>query len=286
MFSAITVVGIVGTILIGVFLYIKTTSKKEVPVKAAYTLNQRDSVLSKEWSYFTVQKITQVSHNVKSFRILTESPDVSLGISLGHHIRVGYIDESEGKVISKPYTPYSPLDQTGYFDVIVKVYPNGRVSGYLHSLKEGDKVLISGPTGINKYVPGAIAHWGMIAGGTGITPMLQYINYLLEHDTDSTITLIYCNSTCQDILLKQELNNMAVKYKYRFNLIHCVSKLVFEDDQHWIMEEGRVCADHLKKYLPSPQEERIRIMYCGPPTFDKHIREILPEIGYQKPIHY
>ena len=40
-------------------------------------------------------------------------------------------------------------------------------------LKLGDKVQCRGPKGAFKYTKGMCQTFGMIAGGTGITPMLQ-----------------------------------------------------------------------------------------------------------------
>jgi cytochrome-b5 reductase len=40
-------------------------------------------------------------------------------------------------------------------------------------LNIGDYIQVRGPKGVFKYEPNLVKHLGMIAGGTGITPMLQ-----------------------------------------------------------------------------------------------------------------
>lgn len=53
----------------------------------------------------------------------------------------------------------------------------------------------------------------MIAGGTGITPMLQIIRAIVENPNDFTeVVLIYANVTVEDILLKEELDDMVNKH--------------------------------------------------------------------------
>ena len=49
----------------------------------------------------------------------------------------------------------------------------------------------------------------MIAGGTGITPMLQVIRAILKNPRDTTkLYLIFANQTEEDILLRQELESL------------------------------------------------------------------------------
>lgn len=51
-----------------------------------------------------------------------------------------------------------------------------------------------------------VKHIGMIAGGTGITPMLQIIRAVLRNKDDKTVMwLIFANQTEEDILLREEL---------------------------------------------------------------------------------
>jgi len=54
----------------------------------------------------------------------------------------------------------------------------------------------------------------MIAGGTGITPMLQVLNQILNNPDDHTeVTLLFANLSEDDILLKQELDTFVRKHK-------------------------------------------------------------------------
>ena len=49
----------------------------------------------------------------------------------------------------------------------------------------------------------------MIAGGTGISPMIQVIRAALKNPSDrTTITLIYANVNQEDILLKDDLEDL------------------------------------------------------------------------------
>lgn len=52
-------------------------------------------------------------------------------------------------------------------------YPQGNVSSYMHSLKEGDSVNVKGPFAKLDYQANKYKKIGMVAGGTGIAPMIQ-----------------------------------------------------------------------------------------------------------------
>lgn len=47
------------------------------------------------------------------------------------------------------------------------------MSQYIDNLKPGDFIQVKGPKGQFEYKPNMVQEFGMIAGGTGITPMLQ-----------------------------------------------------------------------------------------------------------------
>ena len=67
------------------------------------------------------------------------------------------------------------------------------------------------------YTPGLVRHFGMIAGGTGITPMLQIIRAIVRGrprngGKDTTqVDLIFANVNLEDILLKDDLDKLAAE---------------------------------------------------------------------------
>ena len=69
-------------------------------------------------------------------------------------------------------------------------------------------------------------HFGMIAGGTGITPMLQIMHAVLRDEPNSSITvsLIYANQSEDDILVRQELEEAVTKYNVRFKLHYTLDR--------------------------------------------------------------
>ena len=138
-----------------------------------------------------------------------------LGLPIGQHISIGAtITKPDGtsQEVVRSYTPISGDDQPGHFDLLVKSYPTGNISKYLAGIHVGQTIRVKGPKGAFVYTPNMVRHFGMIAGGTGITPMLQVIKAIIKGRAagDKTeVDLIFANVTPQDILLKEDLDTLA-----------------------------------------------------------------------------
>ncbi|KAE8664316.1 NADH-cytochrome b5 reductase-like protein [Hibiscus syriacus] len=169
-----------------------------------------------KWLEFKLQDTARVSHNTHLFRFSFD-PNEKLGLDVASCILtrapLGQDAEGKTKYVIRPYTPISDPDAKGYFDLLVKVYPEGKMSQHFASLKPGDVVEVKGPIEKLRYSPNMKKHIGMIAGGTGITPMLQVIEAILKNPDDKTqVSLLYANVSPDDILLKQKLDILAASH--------------------------------------------------------------------------
>ena len=140
-----------------------------------------------------------------------------------------------------------------------QAYEKGKISRYVSLLKLGDKVRIKGPKGQFKYHPSLSRELGMIAGGTGITPMLQIIRAALKNPLDRTkLSLIYANVNPDDILLKKELDELAAKHSHRFHVYYVLNN----PPPNWEGGVGFVTKEHIEKYMP-PTDQNIKVLLCG-----------------------
>jgi cytochrome-b5 reductase len=94
-----------------------------------------------EFRSYPVTKITQLSHNTKAFVCALPSPEHETGMPVSSCIM---IKNAATPPVAKPYTPTTLTDEKGHFELVVKAYPDGKVSGYLHSLKVGDTIEVKG----------------------------------------------------------------------------------------------------------------------------------------------
>ncbi|EPS93065.1 hypothetical protein FOMPIDRAFT_1083420, partial [Fomitopsis schrenkii] len=62
----------------------------------------------------------------------------------------------------------------------LQLYEKGNISHYVSLLKISDRIRVKGPKGQYTYKPNTWHVLGMLAGGTGITPMLHVIRAALR----------------------------------------------------------------------------------------------------------
>lgn len=154
-----------------------------------------------------------------SYRFALPKATSILGLPIGQHISIGAVlpqPDGTSKEIVRSYTPISGDHQPGYFDLLIKSYPTGNISRHMASLAVGQSIRVKGPKGAFVYTPNMVRHFGMIAGGTGITPMLQVVRAIVRGRAagDATqVDLIFANVTPQDILLKEDLDALVAEDK-------------------------------------------------------------------------
>lgn len=117
----------------------------------------------------------------------------------------------------------------------------------------------------------------MIAGGTGITPMLQVIKAVLRNPLDTTkISLIFANLTEEDILLKKELDDLALQHPEQFRVHYAVDEAT---SPAWTGSVGFVTPQVISEHLPKPAEN-VKVLICGPPPMNKAMAGHLDQLGY------
>jgi len=236
---------------------------------------------------------TPVARNTHRFTFALESPEAVLGLPVGHHLEVRL---PGGDGLSRAYTPVTGDRRKGSFDLVVKVYPGGRLGEYLDSLKVGDSAEVAGPQGELTY-RGAGAFeiedafdggkravqcsgLGMVAGGTGVTPMFQIAEHSAAAAEDRLqMSLLFANRTPEDVMLKEELDALAAACP-RFRVAYSVDE-VPAGAPSWPGSTGRVSAALLEEALGRLPARPELVCVCGPPGFHRAVKKLLTEdLGY------
>jgi len=213
----------------------------------------------KQWRKFEVTDVEKRTRDTSLIRVKFDSPEQRSGLDVASCLLVKA--RINGKNVIRPYTPVSLDNERGMMELVVKGYPNGNVSKHLVNLKPGDKIDMKGPFPKYQYKPSEKNHIGMIAGGSGITPMIQSIKTILRNPEDSTkITLLFANNSEQDIIEHAELRALTYLYPEKFNVVYVVS----HPSADWEGPKGFISKDLLQKHLPPPSEDNV-IFVCGPP---------------------
>lgn len=156
----------------------------------------------------------------------------------------------------------------------------------MDSLKVGDSLDVQGPYGVIEYY--GRGEWkkygenkhkiGMIAGGTGVTPMLQIIKaILMDKDHDKTeISLLFANQTEDDILVRDMLEDWASQHKERFKVWYTLDR----PPLGWSYSTGFIDENMIQEHMPPPSKETL-ILLCGPPPMIKYAcKPNLEKLGY------
>lgn len=211
------------------------------------------------------------THDTKTFRFELP-PDATLDMLPGDFL---YVHATiDGKTVKRAYTPSSLPGITGYFDLTVKRYESGLVSRYIHDRRLGDTILMSGPNAGGHWVDGMAKQVGFVAGGTGITPMISIIRWLLSQRIDAELFLIFANKTEADIIFRREWE----RYVRECPNFHCYHLLEYPP-VGWRQGAGRVTPDVLRQHLPPPGPETC-IFLCGPPPMVDAVETMLMDMGY------
>jgi len=242
-----------------------------------------------------------LSHDTRRFRFALPTPEHVLGLPVGQHIFL--TARINGELVIRPYTPTSSDDDKGYVDLVIKVYfanvhpkfpGGGKMSQHLEGMSVGDHIDFRGPNGHLKYLGNGtfsvadgknkkappkeitgIKKVAMIAGGTGITPMLQIINQVAKDPTDNTkLSLLFANQTEDDILLRDDLDILSDKSNLK------VWYTVDKAPEDWRYSEGFVSADMIRAHLPAPGEDTLVLMCGPPPMINFACNPNLDELGY------
>ncbi|XP_035894282.1 cytochrome b5 reductase 4 isoform X3 [Anopheles stephensi] len=139
---------------------------------------------------------------------------------VGYHVSVSA--SIDGEYVSRSYTPV-PANCVGtdcpgtFIPLLVKSYADGCLSKHLtRPVPLGTSLQVSQPSG--NFVLSKLRHhnrFALLAAGSGLTPMLALLHYLLERNSNRIehICLLYFNKTEADIWCREMLENLCKKDK-------------------------------------------------------------------------
>lgn len=264
------------------------------------------NVLKNQFQEFPILNKTLVSMN-------EERPVMFLTVGMsterlptGAHVKIRA--EIGGEEVIRPYTP-TKFDEN-QCELMFRVYPQGKLTQYLYrNIQVGDMVALKGPTGVHRYGlkgPGSfsrgrrqwvgIKYIAMIAGGTGVTPMLQIANHIVNDPNDTTRAAISLfNSTMEDIMLHDRLDELASASQLSMSFFvgraeeeklqelrdemtfSTVSKLSVRRCTQKVLVENILDALNLKDDEDENVRSKTMVCMCGPDGFVKQAKLLLKD---------
>ena len=180
---------------------------------------------------------------------------------------------------TSPYLQEAPA-------ITIKKDPEGRVSNYLfEKAKPGDKIKVLMPEGnfTTEFSSSNRRHFVMVAGGSGITPLMSIIISALEKEPQSFVTLIYGNRNQSSIIFKERLEKLSREKGGRLKVVHVLS----QPEPDWQGLKGRITVETFKQVLnDAPAYDSTDYFICGPGGMMTMVENYLSSIGVnQKNIH-
>ncbi|XP_052775450.1 NADH-cytochrome b5 reductase-like isoform X1 [Mya arenaria] len=228
-----------------------------------------------EYRPFTVVKIEKETECCKRYTFSLPHGE-TLGLRPGQHVIMSAT--INGETVTRQYTPVSDIEQKSSFELLIKVYDKGKMSQYVRTWSVGTEIQLRGPCGNFIYKSNQYKMMLMVAVGTGITPMAQLIQAILNNKDDETlIQLHYGCRTYRDILLKARLDewsqywNLSCTY-YLSQEAVCDNKTYRYRDS---VVQGRMNSTRITSVM-NPQSSDYLVLVCGTKNFEtdmlKHLK--------------
>jgi ferredoxin-NADP reductase len=153
---------------------------------------------------------------------------------------------------------------------------DGEVSPYLTGeLRPGDQIELRGPVGgYFVWEPGDGGPLLLVAGGSGVVPLMAMIRLRAAAGSDVDTRLLMSSRGWDEIIYRDELERL------NGNGLTVVHTLTASQPPGWTGYARRVDAEMLAQVGPGPAE-RPRVYVCGPTPFVEAVANTLVDLGHQ-----
>jgi ferredoxin-NADP reductase len=224
------------------------------------------------WQLGEVVELIQETPRVAS--LVLDVPEWD-GHDAGQHVDVrltaddGYQAQRSYSIASAPEDPR--------LRITVERLEDGEVSPYLvGEVKVGDKIELRGPIGgYFVWKAGKPAPLLLVAGGSGIVPLMAMIRHRSAAGSKAPARLLYSSRTVDDIIYKEELDRVAssgdgVAVSYT---------LTREHPSGWSGYARRIDREMVRE-VAWPKEPGPMVFICGPTSFVESAAGLLVDLGY------
>lgn len=195
---------------------------------------------------------------------LTEADGSAIEFRPGQFLSVDVM--IDGERCRRAYSLASACMPDAPRHITVKRIANGRVSNHLNAtIRAGDELAVLGPSGNFTVEPRPVneRHLVMIAGGSGITPIMSILETVLRLEDRSRVTLIYGNRSSKDVIFRERLATLQDELGDRLTVDHVLE----HPPEDWSGGRGLLTRDVLEGRLDAlgiEDDGLRRYFLCGP----------------------
>ena len=235
---------------------------------------------------------------LKVEKIIKETPDcVSVQFEIPENLKSEFVFKpgqyltlrlpASDEDIRRSYSICSGKNEN-IIKVAVKKVDGGRFSTFANdSLKAGDILEVMPPMGnftLNSD-PENKKNYVFFAAGSGITPIMSLIKSILTDEPASSVTLFYGNRRFEDIIFREELEDLKNLYLNNLSIYYIFSKEKLGSPLFYGRIDGEKCGQFSKALIDVKTSDEF--MLCGPAEMIFSVKDKLIELGVNpKKIHF
>ena len=224
------------------------------------------------WQKATVLELIEETPRVRS--LVLDVPDWQ-GYSAGQHLDVRLTAE-DGYQTERSYSVASaPADS--HVTITVERLDDGEVSPYLtEELRAGDQLELRGPIGgWFTWRPADGGPLLLVAGGSGIAPLMAMIRQKAALRSPVPVRLLYSSRAYDEIIFREELERLAAM-SAELTVAHTLTRA---QPEGWMGYDRRIDRAMLEEFAWAA-EERPLTFVCGPTPLVESVVTLCVEMGY------
>jgi ferredoxin-NADP reductase len=217
--------------------------------------------------------------------VIQETPRVSSlvlkvpgwpGHLAGQHVDVRLTAE-DGYQAQRSYSIASAPEDSRVVLTIERL-EDGEVSPYLvGEVRAGDKIELRGPIGgYFVWQAGDERPLLLVAGGSGIVPLMAMIRHYAAAGSTANVRLLYSSRSLDDLIYRDELANLAAG-AMRLQVSHTLTR---SQPPGWEGYSRRIDGEMVAE-VAWPRKDSPAVFVCGPTAFVETAAGLLLESGYE-----
>jgi ferredoxin-NADP reductase len=193
----------------------------------------------------------------------------------GQHYDIRLTAE-DGYQAQRSYSIASEPERVGEIDLTVERIEDGEVSTYMHDvLIPSDRVEVRGPIGGYFVWEASMGEpLLLIAGGSGVVPLMSMIRHRAATGAQNPTTLLYSSRSFEDIIYYQELEKLSAA-NGGLQIFHALTR---SQPPGWKGYARRIDQDMLKE-VARPLGKSAQVYICGPTLLVEAAANGLVKIG-------
>ncbi|WP_296701023.1 ferredoxin--NADP reductase [Algoriphagus sp.] len=236
----------------------------------------------KKPAYLPLKVREVVKETADTVSIYFEQPEPFLEYKPGQFLTL--VIDFEGKEQRRSYSLCTSPYVDPFPGISVKRVPGGLFSNFLNEkIHPGKTINVLKPLGhfTTDFHSKNQKHFFLVAGGSGITPIMGILKSVLANEPKSKVTLLYCSRHEEHIIFKKELGELENKYSGKLNVIHNLS----QPTDSWTGLKGRLKSETLSDLVKTAEGEsdfQTEYFICGPEGILETTQDVLSSLFIPK----